>query len=454
MRPLFVLILTCLAIPSLLVAPPASATFLPLPDSVAHDVLSETVPTAFAPDDFEAADYAIEWQGGVAPEGVQVTLGAKSLEWVRVMEVLAVPRARLRVEIAGGASGVILHGGFVTPMNLGSDGKTLSTELPVALISGAKAPVELRFSRGGKNLTAKLNFQFRPRIRSEVARIYRDPSCSRFGLQATASQMPDRDQSWAYIGCRLIVAEGAQTRTSVLELYVFWDGVGSTIQLNGAEVPESSASLWALRVGAMPGTAELAASGMSMKVTYRAAEKLKLGYLGLGIGPYLYQFGGVNDTKDTVVPMFTLYGSYFITEFLRLVAFDATTVGQNGSTDFGIYLNMENVRFIDRRLGINFLLGGHVLVFQTAGATYAKLGFPQGIEAVYSDAFGKGKNFSVGGFIYPLIDGKSYSNVWIRWGGSIFAELNYIHWRETIGISQVTAKSFGVTVGFPLARFL
>lgn len=437
---------------ALLVLPRSGwATFLALPTSVAHDVLSETVPTAFAPDDFAAADYAIEWKGGQAPEGVEVSLGAQSLEWVRVVEVLAIPRARLRVQIAGATAGSVAHAGFTTPFALGGDGKVLTGEFPVALISGPRSPVELKFLRAGKEVSATLYFRFKPRTRAPAGRVYRDPSCSRFGLQAPVSAV--RDDAWAYVGCRLVVAEGADHRTSVLELYVFWDGVGPVAKINGADVPESSVSLWALRLGANPGSVSLEAGGMSFQPTYRVADHLKLGFLGVGLGPYQYSFSGLGDTKDSLAPMLTIYGSYFITEALRLVAFDATTFGQNGSTDFGIYLNMENLRFIDRRLAINFLLGGHVLAFEAAGSTYFKAGFPQGVEVVYSDAFGKGRNFSLGGFVYPLIEGKSYTNVWVRWGGAIFGEINLIHWRETVGTSEVTSRSLGLSVGFPLARF-
>ena len=101
------------------------------------------------------------------------------------------------------------------------------------------------------------------------------------------------------------------------------------------------------------------------------------------------------------------------------------------------------------------MLGAHVLGFNNGNQFLIRPGVPQGVELVFSDAFRRGSNLSLGGFIYPEISGKEYYNIWLRWGGSrYFVELNYILWKEQVDSSSVFSRSVGVSLGLPLARFL
>ena len=61
--------------------------------------------------------------------------------------------------------------------------------------------------------------------------------------------------------------------------------------------------------------------------------------------------------------------------------------------------------------------------------------------------------------INPGIGDRSYYNAWLRWGNSkAFIELNYIGWSQTYEIEgaqrEVMLRSFGLSVGIPLIRFL
>src|SRR4051794_39930353 len=97
---------------ALLVSAPARALITELPSSLAHDVLSETVPTAFDAFDLPASSYVFEWPGGKAPEGVSLSLLEGTVQWVRVADVLVLPRVRLKVRIAGGDEGRVSNSGF------------------------------------------------------------------------------------------------------------------------------------------------------------------------------------------------------------------------------------------------------------------------------------------------------------------------------------------------------
>jgi hypothetical protein len=83
--------------------------------SLAHEILSESVPSAFAPNDFDTLDFSIEWTTGKV-EGVEATLARGTLEWVRVSEVLVLPRARLLVSVRDVEAGRLTNAGFSVPL--------------------------------------------------------------------------------------------------------------------------------------------------------------------------------------------------------------------------------------------------------------------------------------------------------------------------------------------------
>src|SRR4051794_16092167 len=72
------------------------AVVMHLHPSVMEEVLSETVATAFAPNSINIEDYSLEWSGA-ALSHVKFSLVPGSLQWVRVQDVLTIPRGRLEV---------------------------------------------------------------------------------------------------------------------------------------------------------------------------------------------------------------------------------------------------------------------------------------------------------------------------------------------------------------------
>ena len=433
---------------------PARAFVTALPSSLAQETLSETVPTALSVADLSTADYALEWKGA-APDGVTLELVPNTLQWVRVADVLVLPRARLRVKIQGGKQGRVSNAGFTQGFAQGASGSNLEAELPIALISGERNPVDIAYTRGGREIAAQAVLRFKPRAALGSERVFYDASCSRFGLKATGTAQSAQAQGWAYVGCRVAEVAGEGHRTSSLEAWVFWDGVGQNILVSGAPTPSSSVSVWPLRLRSAPGRIQLAVpGGDEMTLSYATPENYHRGALGMGLGPYWDRFTGGGDTLSTPAPVLTLYGSYFITESLRLVSFDATTMDSHATTDVGVYLSTEYTVFLDRRVVIDLLLGVHAIGFASQGSYYLEPGLPQGVEVHFMDFISKGKNLSTGFFLYPLINGVSYYNIWLRWGGRIFGEFNYISWDEKVGDQSYHSDSAGLSIGFPLAKFL
>ena len=450
MRSIKTLHLGCLAIGLTFVSGSSClASVIDIPASLPQAILSESVPTAFAPLDLQTDDFEIIWQGAAIP-GVELSIETDSMQWVRVMEVLALPRARLHVQVSGASTGKITVAGFTQPFSGASTG--LSANVPIALLSGPSNRIDMTVLRDGKEIHGQAAVRFHPRIKSAYVEV--DPSCSHFGVNAeVVREQTDALNQWVVIGCRLQRTQTGDHRTSSLELYVLWDQAGESLRVNGADVAPTTGSLWTLRLGAAPGQLLLDSQNLGLSVTYSVPEHLHAGSLGIGVGPYQYQFNGLGTNISTAAAFVNLYGSYTFTETIRVVAFDATAIASQASTDFGIYLNAEDFRIIDRRLGINLLLGGHALAFSVNGSTYFLPGFPQGAELIYSDAFRRGMDLTAGVFIYPAINGTSYYNVWSRWGSSYFVEFNYIAWREPVQTQSVSTRSIGLTFGMPLAKF-
>jgi hypothetical protein len=192
--------------------------------------------------------------------------------------------------------------------------------------------------------------------------------------------------------------------------------------------------------------------GRKIKLRYQVAPELHNLTISMGIGPYSYGFRGNGEERTQTVISPTLYGSYFITDDIHVVGFGLTTLGPHNYTDLGLYLRLEYFRFLDRRGSLNLLIGGHVIGFEALDQFYGVVSAPQGFELMYRDVFQRGKNLTAGAFIYPLISGNAYYNLWVRWGRQVFFELNYIAWHAQPKQAPYQSTSFGASVGFPLLR--
>ncbi|MBI3542303.1 MAG: hypothetical protein HY075_03375 [Deltaproteobacteria bacterium] len=414
-------------------------------------LVASTTGGAAAPNDFTARDFTVEWKGA-APAGVTATLADDSLEWMRVRDVLALPRARLVLAVKGATAGLVTYSGFTTPLDLhGGNGQT---ELTVALVSGERNPIEISLDNGARK--GALVVRFKPRATSSPWRVFFDLSCTRYGVAAENIPWVQPDQ-WAYVGCRLLHVKGASGKTTGLELLVFWDNAGQTLSVNGGEVTSAAGSLWELRLTPAANRVALKAGPQSLALRYAIPAVDRPGTLAIGFGPYSYTFEAEHINTHTYAAIITAYLSYRLSDTVRLVGFDASAAHYNYYNDTGIYLSTLSTKAFDNRLLVNIMLGAHALIFRSDGIHYFRAGGPQGFELTYLNAFKRNFNFSSGAFIYPPIAGKSYYNAWARWGSpKFFAELNFIAWREKGGTYDdrvVYNRSLGVSVGFPFYSF-
>lgn len=457
----------------------ALAVLSELPINLEEQLLSESMPTAFSPNDFEVEDFALEWDGPPIP-GIKISLEKNSLQWVRVQDVLLLPRARLLVEAENVEGGAIFHARFTQPL------EGAKAVMPIALISRGRTPIEIVIVRGGHEIHGRVQVRFRPRPRVDTTepRVYFDASCSPYRAKGDALRFTG-DQ-WAYIGCRIVSQNSETYRAPVLEIYVFWDNVGQVIKIEGVETKSELSSLWPLKTRAflysVPGSFTLSQcagqgagpyadkeqsaggalaksrdNGSTLTVHYMLPEILHRGSVSLGIGPYSFSFFGNNSDASEITLIPTLYASYLFTETMRIVTFGALTMTSQNILDLGVYYSTESIRSLDRRFGFYLLLGGHAIGFGSQGQYHFVTGAPQGMEIQLTDIRRKGSNVSLGGFFYPEISGIAYYNLWFRWGSSaLFFETNYIAWKENLDGIAFSYRSLGFTIGFPIPmlRFL
>ncbi len=421
-----------------------------IPHSLPQAILSETHP--FVLDDpapFQADDFEIEWLGQ-KESSVHAFIEKNSIQWTRVREVYVLPQGRVRIEAKKMSQGVVEYSGFSQPFSQEESSDRFSAAIPVALVSGEENPIKLKFYRQGKLVQRKLVIRFKPKKQNERLVLF-DPSCSPFDLKVTQNQL--KSSSWIFVSCRFTHLKSTDYRTSSLELYVYWDQVGQSIRMNQVPIKSTRESLWTLRLQSQPGAVSLVSEDQkqSVRLAYQIPEENHRGFLGAGIGPYAYTFTDPLNPVESIAPVATLYGAFSVGEGMRIVTFNALVLHERFSTDWGVFFMIEQNLFLDQRISLRLLLGGHVLGFFFRDSFRIDPAFPQGVELVFSDFLKRRYQLSMGAFLYPKIKGTSYNNLWLRWGPpEFFIEYNYISWTRPIQSEILYSRSHGISVGIPI----
>jgi hypothetical protein len=439
-----------LALFALLLSATAQAQWPVLPPSLVTAALGDPTPFTFHVADFTGEDFTVDRISGDAAVEARVDPG--SVRWVRTGPVV-VPRGVLIVRAHGASSGAVAYAGFSHPMTaVTATANALGADVPVALLSNDAYPIRVQVWVNGKLRSTVLALRFAPRP-AQRGRVFFDHSCSPFGLRVSRGTVPG--DSWLYIGCRMLQTAWADHTGPTLELYALWDHVGSSIAIEGVASKPTVDSLWSYRVSTQAGEVRLAAGSAQVGIEHRLPVHLHAGFLGLGVGPYYYSLRDDHANLHAGVPLLTLYAGYAFTQAVRMVYFSATAADRHGYADHGLYIWLEEVRTLDDRLSLNLLLGAHVLLYRRDDRLIGRLSAPQGFELVFRDFLGRNRNLNAGAFLYPNIFGRSYYNLWLRWGSAdFFGELNFIDWHEPHANAPSSSQSLGLSFGTTLARFL
>jgi hypothetical protein len=351
-----------------------------------------------------------------------------SVKWARGADALALPQARLRVFVKAAPERVALffHGRTAF---FQADGEGAATEIFVPLFENAKLEVDIDGKRG-----ADIKISARPTSGGHAV----DHSCSPWALKISGL-----DDSFLSANCRLLPVGHIGSEEPYLEIR--WATPGSptyTAQLRGTSPAKAT----------IPGP-----DGKPRRVEISASVPPRFHRLRLagGFGPYTLASSAGSGNGATASAM--LYTNFRMRhdDDLSLRAFEAAVSRSPSATSFfnnlGFYFVYDLKRVWDKRLNLTALLGTQIVTFAPRGLAHGAYDeglLPQGFEISYVDAFGlKNKSLSAGLFLQPTAN-KHYQNYWVRFGGRVFGEVNYISWRS----GDRYAKMGGVSVGIPLAQ--
>jgi hypothetical protein len=444
-----------------------------LPESLAYEALSDTVPFVFSPAPFEAVDFAPYWIDSPL-SGVTLSLAENSIEWVRVAELVLVPRGRLRIDFPSGVVGSVESEGFFHLSNTKQGSmENGAIELPVALLGTATQyhlKVTVRKPGLEKPLVSRVGIRFKGERFPVEQRVLVDRTCSPSRFE-WIEQSLSADE-WVYIGCRFVVGWGEKHQVGSLETYVLWSstrdavlgGESSSLRWNEHSLEPILPGLYAMRLWSKPGYVSLMngrelggkeATPSKLQYRYSLSDRFHNGFLGAGVGPYDYQFASSETLSSGTRPLLTVYGGFFLSDPMRIVFFNATAFDRNYFSDTGLYLNLDQFTALDGHFAFKLLLGMHALAFPANGVNQTNFSLPQGFEASFKDLGGRNRNLLAGAFIYPKINDRSYYNVWVRWGSSrFFGEFNYIKWSELADEQLFECSSIGLSFGGHLWSFL
>lgn len=432
----------------------AHAQISELPDSLPRAALSEHKATAVSPVELDAADFALQRAAGLGDAAFELSASIEpgSVRFVRVADLVVVPRGVALVRVPGARGGVVEYAGTTQPLVHDAATASASAAIPIALLSDGSEPLTVRALFGERELRARYHVRFAPRPEM-IGLVLQDSSCSPWSIRVERGALPK--DSYLYLGCRLVRTARSDAMGATLEIYALWDNAGDDVALSGVRLSQTLGSLYVLRLATSPGHVTLEARGHALTLSYAVPPTLPSTFIGAGVGPYHYLLRDGRSKADTVIPLVTLYAGYTFTPDVRIVYFNATAVHRRGYADNGLYLWIEQARMMDDRLSFNLLLGANALLYSHRDKVHWRMTAPQGFELVYRDMFMRNRSGMLGAFLYPDLFDRSYYNVWLRWGSpQLFGELNYIHWKQPHATGITSSTSVGVSFGMPIARFL
>lgn len=172
----------------------------------------------------------------------------------------------------------------------------------------------------------------------------------------------------------------------------------------------------------------------------------------IGFGPYRFDTSFPEDGKQETAlrdaaPAFMLYGNLEVDKTNSIRFFNATVTKDAIFNNAGLYYASTLVSLLNDNLTLTSLLGFQHLHFKESSdiRSFSEVILPQGLEFLYTQAFGI-KNFLIsgGGFVSTTTE-VDYENLWIRWGRGYYWELNYIYWAD----QDISAKMWGLSLIFP-----
>lgn len=377
----------------------------------------------------------------------KVILKRGSIQWIRVEDVLLTPRARIAIYLKGKAQDFTLkYRGKSILMQQDIKG-IAHTEFFVSLFQFDK----IKIIKQGKQI-GNISFYAKKNKNKKRKSALIDYSCSRNGIKIDGLK-----DEFISLGCRMNRIGKRGKEKPMLE--VLWTSANYRL------LDRSQAPYLAVFLSNNPVKLKVINHKKQIKeitITARVPKRLHRLNIAYGYGPYAfettYDQDPAADTTDLlkytepVVPAFMLYFNYKIDNESSIRGFDAVVWKDSVFNNLGIYYANDIANPLDKKLTITTLLGVQHLYFKFDDAfpTKSEPIFPQGIEFNYRHAFGIENYLINGGAFLSPSENIQYQNLWVRWGKTIFWELNYIYW----GNEDFSAKMWGLSAGFFFGGFL
>jgi hypothetical protein len=356
--------------------------------------------------------------------------GENSLQWIRLNEVLLMPRAKLRLQIPTSESN--LHVRYLNKVYLlqSYEGKA-KLDLWVSLFRAE--PITIIKS---DKIFEVINISAQKSTESKNSLLI-DYSCAQWKLEVTGL-----DDDYLSIGCQF--HRSGKVGEEIPHLEILWSAASYRLADN------SASPYYASITTSHPVEFEVVNSkNEKRKVVIKAQlpKRVKRLKVGFGVGPHQFKTREDLAIEERWTGSYFLYSNLFLAEGVSLRAFNAYTKQDATFNNAGLYYATEISKFLDNRFSFTTLIGAQVLTYKTPNdQSFNEAIFPQGGELVWMHPFGL-KNYRLtAGLFFDLSQTHTYQNNWIRFGTSTFVEVNYIKW----GKENTQAELWGFSIGFPL----
>jgi hypothetical protein len=384
-------------------------------------------------------DFKVEIVHNDSTVEIKSIIDKTSFEWVRIKNVLLVPKARVKIKVK--RSEKHLHLTYKDQIyNFQQSSKSLFAEITISLYE--KEPIYI-VSESGE--VAHIKFIPKPKKRKPLI----DFSCSRNNLK-----IEGLENEHFTIGCHTTPVGKYGSEKPMLE--IIWISPDLKVK-NSNLVPYNAAFLNKLPIKVNVVNIH---TGKEKIITIKAKipKRLHRLFTAYGLGPYSFNTKTLDKEGNELVkseplaPALFFYINYKISETTSIRGFDAAVFKDSKFNNAGIYLGNDFGFSFDNKLYFSTLLGVQYLYFKfdELNPEVSEPIFPQGIEFMYRHAFDIPNYIISGGVFLSPSDSVDYKNIWVRWGKNYFWELNLIEW----GQDEFKASMWGLSVGFPFKGFL
>jgi hypothetical protein len=369
---------------------------------------------------------------------VEASLVEHSFQWVRLDEVLLVPRALLKISIAteNPENYSLIYGGQTFIPLYDASSKKIHTSLFISLFEA----LPLQIKKGNELLGSVRVAPKSQEVKSKRQLI--DYSCAPYHLD-----LKGLESDYVSVGCKIQRTGKFGEESPYLEVifttasHRLRDESDPPYRVVFNQSGEAISSM-------------ITDEGREENFTIAAKLPAHLPRLkiAMGLGPYSLNAKSSGEDKTKIAPTVMLYGNLSLNDVSSLRFFDSYS--KNEATVFhnwGTYFAWDLARFCDQRCQLTSLIGlqGVDYRFNSSERNHSDLIYPQGFEFVYSHPFGL-LNYKLSYGMFASLSGLyDYQNAWLRFGKKVFWEINYIDWKK----NDQSASMYGLSVGFPLVSF-